>query len=81
MQLKQFTTAKMFLEIFEANLLTKLFEKQAKNNIQGDQEVTEHFLFNINEKVRHIIILWYNERISKVLFSLQVAAIDFIGHL
>ena len=26
--------------------------------IQGDREVTEHFLFNINEKVRHVIILF-----------------------
>jgi len=27
------------------------------HDIQDDREVTEHFLFNINEKVRHVIIL------------------------
>ena len=26
--------------------------------IQGDREVTENFLFNMNEKVRHVIILF-----------------------
>ena len=26
--------------------------------MQDDQEVTEHFLFNINEKVRHVIMLF-----------------------
>jgi len=31
---------------------------EIRESIHGDREVTEHFLFNINEKVRHAIILF-----------------------